>query len=278
MKNLPKKVKNVKRIIAIGSGKGGVGKSTTATNLALALDAKNFKVGILDADIYGPSQPKILGIGPKTKLELKDKRFQPIVKHGLESMSIGYLVDPDAAMIWRGPMASGALCQLLYDTDWGKLDYLIIDLPPGTGDLQLTMAQKIPVDAAIVVTTPQDLALIDVEKSVTMFNKVNIPVLGVIENMSMYTCTKCGHNEYIFGENGGTAIADKYNLPLLGRLPLDIDIRKQADIGHPSVIADPKGAASNAYLDIADNIIRLLVKQPKSKVRSIADVIIKSVQ
>ncbi|NNM60302.1 MAG: iron-sulfur cluster carrier protein ApbC [Legionellales bacterium] len=245
-----KPLPGVKNIIAVGSGKGGVGKSTTAVNLALALQAEGAQVGILDADIYGPNQPQMLGICQKP--ESKDgKHMEPIVSHGLQSMSIGYLVEQRTPMIWRGPMVSTALQQLLYDTAWKDLDYLIVDLPPGTGDVQLTLAQKIPVSGAIIVTTPQDIALLDVHKAIGMFRKVNVPILGVIENMSLHICSQCGHQESIFGSGGGELIAKQYEIPLLGQLPLDIRIREQTDSGNPTVAADPDSALSKIYRAIA---------------------------
>jgi ATP-binding protein involved in chromosome partitioning len=239
----------IKNIIAIASGKGGVGKSTTAVNLALALTLDGARVGILDADIYGPNQPQMLGATEKP--EAKDKKLQPVVRYGIQSMSIGYLIDQDTPMIWRGPMVTTALQQLLNDTEWDDLDYLIIDLPPGTGDIQLTMAQKIPVSGAIIVTTPQDIALLDARKAIAMFNKVNVPVLGVVENMSVHICNQCGHAEYIFGSGGGERLAQQYKVELLGALPLDKRIREQADGGKPTVIAEPDSALSQTYRSIA---------------------------
>jgi ATP-binding protein involved in chromosome partitioning len=222
---IPIKIPSIKNIIAIASGKGGVGKSTTAVNLALAMSKEGARVGILDADIYGPSQPLMLGVTEQP--EVKDKKISPILKHGIQSMSIGYLVDDKAAMVWRGPMVSAALQQLLNDTLWDNVDYLVIDLPPGTGDIQLTLAQKIPVNGAVIVTTPQDLALLDARRAYEMFRKVNVPVLGVVENMSLHTCSQCGHQESIFGEGGGKRLAEQYGLDFLGALPLDIQIREQ---------------------------------------------------
>ncbi len=221
------------KIIAVASGKGGVGKSTVTTNLALALSAQGKRVGILDADIYGPSQPHLLGLSGKP--EIIDKKMQPLMAYGLKVMSIGFLVDTEAAMIWRGPMVSGALMQLLNDTNWGDLDYLLLDLPPGTGDIQLTMAQKIQVSAAILVTTPQDLALLDVKRAYAMFAKVNVPVLGVIENMSGHRCSACGHVDAIFGEGSAAAFAKALDLPLLGQIPLEITLRERSDAGKPIV-------------------------------------------
>lgn len=240
----------VKNCIAVASGKGGVGKSTTAINLALALQYEGAKVGLLDADIYGPNQPQMLGICERPTSE-DGKRMLPLIAHGLQTMSIGYLVDAKTPMVWRGPMVSGALQQLMQDTAWDDLDYLIIDLPPGTGDVQLTLAQRIPVSGAVMVTTPQDIALSDVRKAITMFQKVNIPLLGIVENMSLHTCSHCGHTEAIFGEGGGERLAEEYGSILLGQLPLAKAIREQADVGTPIVIANPTHIASLAYVDIA---------------------------
>ena len=247
-KNL-KPMPGVKNIIAVASGKGGVGKSTTAVNLALALSAEGARVGILDADIYGPSQPTMLGLSGKP--EVDGQSILPKVAYGVQSMSIGYLIDEDTPMIWRGPMVTGALQQLLNDTRWDKLDYLIIDLPPGTGDIQLTLAQQIPVSAAVIVTTPQDIALLDAQRGLKMFEKVSVPVLGIIENMSLHVCSKCGHEEPIFGSGGALKMSEKYAVDLLGSLPLDIRIREQADSGHPTVVADPLGRSAQIYREIA---------------------------
>ena len=241
---------HIKNIIAVASGKGGVGKSTTAVNLALALAAEGATVGILDADIYGPSIPTMLGLSGKP--ESKDqKTMMPKVAYGIQTMSIGYLVEAEQAMIWRGPMATNALQQLLRDTNWVDVDYLIIDLPPGTGDIQLTMAQQIPVSGAVIVTTPQDIALIDAQRGLGMFAKVNVPVLGVVENMSLHICSQCGHEEAIFGSGGGSAMAEINKVDFLGALPLDINIRQDADVGRPTVIADPDGRAAQIYKTIA---------------------------
>jgi ATP-binding protein involved in chromosome partitioning len=246
------KIPHVKNIIAVASGKGGVGKSTTSVNLALALAKEGYQTGILDADIYGPSQPTMLGITAKP--EIKDKGMLPLRNHGIQSMSIGYLIDTTTPMVWRGPMVSTALMQLLNDTQWDNLDYLIIDLPPGTGDIQLTLAQKIPVTGAVIVTTPQDLALLDARRAYEMFKKVNIPVLGIIENMSTHICSQCGHEERIFGAGGGEKLAQQYELDFLGALPLDIQIREQTDNGNPTVVADPEGTNALRYRDIAKRI------------------------
>lgn len=241
---------NVKNIIAVASGKGGVGKSTTSANLALALAAEGATVGLLDADIYGPSQPQMLGISGRPE-SLDGKSMEPMEAHGIQAMSIGFLIDTDTPMVWRGPMVTGALEQLLRDTKWRDLDYLVIDLPPGTGDIQLTLAQKIPVTGAIIVTTPQDIALLDARKGLKMFEKVSIPILGIVENMSTHICSKCGHEEHIFGAGGGELMAKDYNVDLLGSLPLDMSIRMQADSGKPTVTADPDSKVANIYKEIA---------------------------
>lgn len=241
---------NVKNIIAVASGKGGVGKSTTSVNLALALAAEGASVGLLDADIYGPSQPQMLGISGRPE-SLDGKSMEPMEAHGIQAMSIGFLIDTDTPMVWRGPMVTGALEQLLRDTKWRDLDYLVIDLPPGTGDIQLTLSQKIPVTGAIIVTTPQDIALLDARKGLKMFEKVSIPILGIVENMSTHICSNCGHEEHIFGAGGGELMAKDYNVDLLGSLPLDIDIRLQADSGKPTVVANPDSKAANIYKEIA---------------------------
>lgn len=241
---------NVKNIIAVASGKGGVGKSTTSVNLALALAAEGASVGLLDADIYGPSQPQMLGISGRPE-SIDGKSMEPMTAHGIQAMSIGFLVDTDTPMVWRGPMVTGALEQLLRDTKWRDLDYLVIDLPPGTGDIQLTLAQKIPVTGAVIVTTPQDIALLDARKGLKMFEKVGIPVLGIVENMSTHICSHCGHEEHIFGTGGGELMSRDYNVDLLGALPLDIAIRTQTDSGTPTVIADPDSKIANIYKEIA---------------------------
>jgi ATP-binding protein involved in chromosome partitioning len=243
----------VKNIIAVASGKGGVGKSTTAINLALALAAEGANVGILDADIYGPSQPMMLGISAKP--ETKDgKTMEPLVNHGIQANSIGFMINPDEPMVWRGPMVTQALQQLLEQTNWHELDYLIVDMPPGTGDIQLTLSQKVPVTGAVIVTTPQDIALLDARKGLKMFEKVGIPILGVVENMSTHICSNCGHTEAVFGAGGGEKMCADFGVEFLGGLPLDIRIREQADSGRPSVIADPDGAIAAIYLKIARRI------------------------
>jgi ATP-binding protein involved in chromosome partitioning len=259
-----KTLSNVKNIIAVASGKGGVGKSTTAVNLALALAADGAQVGILDADIYGPNQPKMLGTD-KQQVSGGEKQLNPIINHGIQSMSIGYLIEQDdTPVVWRGPMVTTALLQLLNDTQWQNLDYLIIDLPPGTGDIQLTLAQKIPVTAAVVVTTPQDIALLDVKKAIRMFEKVRIPVLGIIENMAVHVCSQCGHHEHIFGMGGGQEIATQYHTELLGQLPLNIKIRENADNGKPIVVADPTNGISEIYKNIARRMAAKLSLQQKN--------------
>ncbi|MEW6332467.1 MAG: iron-sulfur cluster carrier protein ApbC [Pseudomonadota bacterium] len=257
-----KPIEGVRNIIAVASGKGGVGKSTVAVNLALALSAEGANVGILDADIYGPSQPTMLG--SKMKPESKDgKSLEPIMSYHMQSMSIGYLVDEETPMIWRGPMVTQALEQLLRDTNWQDLDFLVIDLPPGTGDVQLTLAQKVPVTGAVIVTTPQDIALLDARKGLKMFEKVDIPVLGVIENMSTHICSKCGHEEHIFGTGGGQRMSEQNDVDFLGALPLDMRIRVETDSGKPTVVADPECRISQIYRDIARRVAAKLSLKKK---------------
>jgi ATP-binding protein involved in chromosome partitioning len=251
-----KLVPNIKNIIAVASGKGGVGKSTVAVNLALALAAEGASVAVLDADIYGPSQPTMLGI--RGRPESRDgKTLEPMEGHGIQAMSIGFLIDVETPMVWRGPMVTQALEQLLNETKWREVDYLVVDLPPGTGDIQLTLAQRVPVTGAVIVTTPQDIALIDARKGLKMFEKVGIPILGIVENMSLHTCSKCGHEERIFGEGGGERMGKDYNIEMLGALPLDIRIREQADSGRPTVVSEPEGRVAEIYRQIAR---RLAVK------------------
>lgn len=264
----------VKNVIAVASGKGGVGKSTTTVNLALAMAAEGAKVGILDADIYGPSQGMMLGVDEGVRPQPYDeKSFSPIEAHGLQSMSMSYLIEENTAMVWRGPMAAGALQQLLTQTRWHDLDYLFIDMPPGTGDIQLTLSQKVPVSGAVIVTTPQDIALLDAKKGIEMFRKVDIPVLGIVENMSTHTCSQCGHTEAIFGDGGGKEIAELYETELLGKLPLALSIRQQADSGKPSVAAEPEGEYAQIYRNVARTLaIRLADKNRNS------DVVIPSIE
>lgn len=270
-----KPMRNVKNIIAVASGKGGVGKSTTAVNLALALAAEGARVGILDADIYGPSQPRMLG--SQAKPETRDgKSMEPIMSHGIQSMSIGYLIDEESPMVWRGPMVTQALEQLLKDTNWKDVDYLVIDLPPGTGDIQLTLAQKVPVSGAVIVTTPQDIALLDARKGLKMFQKVDVPVLGIIENMSTHICSQCGHEEHIFGSGGGQSMAAQYNMELLGQLPLDMSIRENADNGHPSVIADPNSPIAQIYRNIARKVAASLSLRAKDYSNKFPNIVIQN--
>jgi ATP-binding protein involved in chromosome partitioning len=248
-----KLVPGIKNIIAVASGKGGVGKSTTAVNLALGLAAEGASVGVLDADIYGPSQPIMLGI--RGRPESRDgKSLEPMEGHGIQAMSIGFLIDPDTPMVWRGPMVTQALEQLLNETKWRDIDYLVVDLPPGTGDIQLTLAQRVPVTGAVIVTTPQDIALIDARKGLKMFEKVGIPILGIVENMSIHICPKCGHEERIFGAGGGERMSKDTDVELLGALPLDIAIREQADSGKPTMVSDPDGRIAGIYRQIARRV------------------------
>jgi ATP-binding protein involved in chromosome partitioning len=241
----------IKNIVAVASGKGGVGKSTVAANLALAWAAQGARVGILDADIYGPSQPLMLGLAAARPESADGKHLKPLVAHGVSAMSIGFLVDAEQPMVWRGPMVTQALTQLLGETQWGALDYLVVDMPPGTGDIQLTLAQRVPVAGAVIVTTPQDIALADARKGLKMFEKVAVPVLGVVENMSVHICSSCGHTEHIFGAGGGARMAAQYGLKLLGELPLDALIREEADGGRPSVVAAPDSPRARCYLEMA---------------------------
>jgi ATP-binding protein involved in chromosome partitioning len=270
-----KPIDNVKNIIAVASGKGGVGKSTTAVNLALALSAEGARVGILDADIYGPSQPRMLGITGKP--ESKDgQTLEPMTSYHLQAMSIGFLIDEETPMIWRGPMVTQALEQLLNDTNWDELDYLVIDLPPGTGDTQLTLAQKVPVSGAIVVTTPQDIALLDARKGFKMFEKVEVPVLGIVENMSIHICSNCGHEEHIFGEGGGSRMAEQYGVEFLGALPLEMRIREETDSGKPTVVAEPEARPSQIYREIARKAAAKLSRQAKSYAAKFPNIVIQN--
>jgi len=256
-----KLIPGVKNIVAVASGKGGVGKSTVAVNLALALEAEGAKVAMLDADIYGPSQPTMLGIHGRP--ESKDgKSLEPMEGHGIQAMSIGFLIDTETPMVWRGPMVTQALEQLLNETKWREIDYMVVDLPPGTGDIQLTLAQRVPVTGAVIVTTPQDIALMDARKGLKMFEKVNIPILGIVENMSLHICSKCGHEEHIFGTGGGERMSKDYGIELLGALPLDINIREQADSGRPTVVTDPDGRVAEIYRKIARRVaVKIAEKQ-----------------
>ncbi len=249
--NTDAQVKGVKNIIAVASGKGGVGKSTVSVNLALALAYEGARVGILDADIYGPSQPHMLGLGDKRPDVIENRLIKPLQAHGISVVSMGSLVTENTPMVWRGPMVSGALKQLLTQTQWPDIDYLIVDMPPGTGDIQLTLSQSVPVSSAVIVTTPQDIALLDAKKGIEMFQKVHVPVAGVVENMAMHVCSNCGHEEAIFGEHGGDKLAEEYATHVLGRLPLRKDIRESVDAGKPPVAADPESSVSQAYRDIA---------------------------
>ena len=265
----------IKNIIAVASGKGGVGKSTTAVNLALALQAEGATVGILDADIYGPSMPRMLGCTGQPE-SIDGKSLEPKIGHGIQAMSIGFLVEEDTPMIWRGPMVTQALEQLLNDTNWKDVDYMIIDLPPGTGDIQLTLAQKIPVSGAVIVTTPQDIALLDARKGLKMFEKVEVPVLGVVENMSIHICSECGHAEHIFGEGGGARMATEYGVDFLGALPLDIKIRENADGGHPTVAALPDSKITEIYRQIARKTAAKLATKAKDHSAAFPSIVIEN--
>ena len=253
---------NVKNIVAVASGKGGVGKSTTAVNLALALAAEGARVGILDADIYGPSQPMMMGITGRPE-SADGKTMEPMENYGVQVMSIGFLVNQDEAMIWRGPMATQALEQLLRQTNWAELDYLIVDMPPGTGDIQLTLSQRVPLTGAVIVTTPQDIALLDARKGIKMFEKVGVPILGIVENMAVHVCENCGHVEHIFGEDGGKRLAAEYKMDYLGALPLNLSIRVQADSGRPSVVSDPDGEIAGLYKSVARRVAVKIAERAK---------------
>ncbi|WP_420811008.1 iron-sulfur cluster carrier protein ApbC [Ferrimonas lipolytica] len=254
----------IRNVIAVGSGKGGVGKSTTAVNFALALAAEGARVGMLDADIYGPSIPTMLGCIDFKPTSQDGKTMEPAYVHNMAVMSMGFLATDDNASAWRGPMAAGAMEQLMNETNWPELDYLVIDMPPGTGDIQLTLSQKFPVSGAVIVTTPQEIATLDARKGITMFNKVNVPVLGIVENMSYHTCENCGSKEHPFGQGGGLATANRYNVPLLGELPLNVTVREHLDNGTPTVVAEPESAISNEYQTIARNVAAslILLSQP----------------
>jgi len=248
-----KLIPNVKNIVAVASGKGGVGKSTVAVNLALALAAEGATVGMLDADIYGPSQPTMLGIQGRPE-SIDGKTIEPMVNHGIQAISIGFMIDTETPMVWRGPMVTQALEQLLKETHWRDLDYLVVDLPPGTGDIQLTLAQRVPVTGAVIVTTPQDIALLDARKGLKMFEKVNIPILGIVENMSTHVCPNCGHESHIFGEGGAARMSKDYSVDVLGSIPLDISVREQTDSGRPTVVADPESRVASIYRQIARRV------------------------
>src|SRR5690554_2544868 len=257
----------IKHIICVASGKGGVGKSTTTINLAVALQQQGYKVGLLDADIYGPSQPMMLGVRAGTRPRIVDKQFmEPVVAHGIESNSMGYLVEDSTAMIWRAPMIVGAFNQMLRYTLWSDLHYLLIDMPPGTGDIQLSLSQAVSLTGAVVVTTPQDVALLDARKGIEMFRKVNVPLLGVVENMGVHICSKCGHAESIFGQGGGQQISEDYGIDVIGSLPLDLSIREHTDNGNPIVVAQPDGAVAHAYLALADRMLEKVAQLDSSAV------------
>ena len=268
-------IPGVKNIVAIASGKGGVGKSTTTVNLALALAADGARVAVLDADIYGPSVPRMLGISGKPE-SADGQSLEPMLNYGIQTMSIGFLIDDDTPMIWRGPMVTQALEQLFKDTRWKDVDYLVVDLPPGTGDVQLTLAQKIPVSGAVIVTTPQDIALLDARKGLKMFEKVNVPVLGVVENMSTHICSNCGHEERIFGEGGGQRMSEEENVTLLGSLPLDISIRQLADEGKPTVFSQPESRITELYIDIARKISAKLALKARDYTNKFPKIVIKN--
>ena len=266
---------NVKNIIAVASGKGGVGKSTTAVNLALALAAEGASVGILDADIYGPSQPMMLGVTGRP-VSKDGKTMEPLENHGIQVSSIGFMIDPDEPMVWRGPMVTQALQQLLEQTNWRDLDYLIVDMPPGTGDIQLTLSQKVPVTGAVIVTTPQDIALLDARKGLKMFEKVGIPILGVVENMSTHICSNCGHAEAIFGHGGGQKMCADFGVDFLGALPLTLAIREQTDSGKPTVVADPDGQVATIYKDIARKVAVKVAEKAKDMTSKFPSIVIKN--
>ncbi|CAB3760664.1 Fe-S-binding ATPase [Burkholderia puraquae] len=267
---------NVKNIVAVASGKGGVGKSTTAVNLALALAAEGASVGILDADIYGPSLPTMLGIHGQRPESPDNQSMNPLIGHGLQANSIGFLIEEDNPMVWRGPMATSALEQLLRQTNWRELDYLIVDMPPGTGDIQLTLAQRVPVTGAVIVTTPQDIALLDAKKGLKMFEKVGIPILGIVENMSIHICSNCGHEEHIFGAGGAERMAKDYDVNVLGSLPLDIAIRERADSGTPTVVADAEGALARRYRDIARGVALAIAERSRDMTSKFPSIVVQN--
>ena len=275
VQNELKPIAGIKNIIAVASGKGGVGKSTVSANLALALSRAGAAVGVLDADIYGPSQPRMLGATGAPEINSENKLL-PKITHGLKMMSIGFLVEEDTPMIWRGPMVTSALQQLLNDTEWGELDYLVIDLPPGTGDIQLTLSQKVPVAGAVIVTTPQEIALLDARRGLGMFNRVSVSVLGVVENMSSHICSQCSHEEAIFGEHGGAQMALDFDIPLLAQLPLDIRIREQSDGGAPTVIAIPDSDLAGRYMDMALRTAAELSKRPRNRASGLPNIVLQS--
>ena len=262
----------IRNVIAVGSGKGGVGKSTTAVNLAVALAKLGARVGLLDADIYGPSVPAMLGLSGRPESP-DNKSIEPMRAFGVETMSIGYLIEDETPMIWRGPMATSAMTQFFNDTLWDDLDYLLIDLPPGTGDIQLTLTQKIPLAGAVIVPTPQDIATLDARKALKMFEKVEVPVLGILENMAVHTCSNCGHREHLFGDGGGERMAAQYGVPLLGSLPLEIGIREQGDAGTPITAALPDSAAAQAYLRAAERLIEEVAKRPRASIPILSSLI-----
>lgn len=270
-----KLMSNVKNIIAVASGKGGVGKSTTAVNLALALAAEGANVGLLDADIYGPSQPMMMGISGQPE-SLDGKTMEPLENYGVQVSSIGFMIDSDQPMVWRGPMVTQALQQLLEQTNWRNLDYLIVDMPPGTGDIQLTLSQKVPVTGAVIVTTPQDIALLDARKGLKMFEKVDIPILGIVENMSVHVCSNCGHAEPIFGQGGGKKMCTDYGVDFLGALPLTMSIREQTDSGKPTVAADPDGTVAKIYKEIARKVAVKVAEKAKDMTSKFPNIVIKN--
>ena len=275
VQNELKPISGIKNIIAVASGKGGVGKSTVSVNLALALHRAGAAVGMLDADIYGPSLPKMLGASGQPEIN-EDNKLLPKIVHGLKMMSVGFLLEEDTPMIWRGPMVTSALQQLLNDTEWGELDYLVVDMPPGTGDIQLTLSQKIPVAGAIIVTTPQDIALLDARRGLGMFNRVNVSVLGVVENMSSHICSQCGHETRIFGERGGENLAAEFDTPLLAQLPLDIRIRQQTDCGAPTVVSIPDSDLAGCYMDMALRTTAELSKRPRNRASGLPNIVVQS--
>jgi ATP-binding protein involved in chromosome partitioning len=268
-----KLIPGVKNIVAVASGKGGVGKSTTAANLALALSAEGANVGVLDADIYGPSQPMMLGITGRPE-STDGKTIEPMMGHGIQVTSIGFMIDADTPMVWRGPMVTQALEQLLRDTRWRELDYLVVDLPPGTGDIQLTLAQKVPVTGAVIVTTPQDIALIDARKGLKMFEKVGIPILGIVENMAVHICSNCGHAEHIFGSGGGERMGKDYGVEVLGSLPLAMNIREQADSGKPTVVSEPDSPVAEIYRKIARRVAVRIAESAKDMTAKFPNIVV----